>query len=125
MENINWEEIKENFRKSIELKKKKENMSIKIIIKEPIIEENLIVGNILKNENEMKQSLSAFINEGRPIDCDVEVNQDERYIKLKFKDNELWEKTYEFFNDLFFGDYLKKMVEVMMGAFRGMFGKDN
>lgn len=121
MENINWEEIKETLQNAVELEKT-EDLMIKLIIKEPNIEENLMVGNMLKNENEMKQFLSAFISEGRPIDCDVEVNQDERHIILKFKDKELWEKIYEFFNDLFFGDYLKKMVEAMMGAFGGMYG---
>ena len=78
---------------------------------------------MLKSEDEMKQSLSAFINEGKPIDCDVEVNQKERYILLKFREKRIWIKTFELFNDLFFGDYLKKMIEAMMGAFGGMFSK--
>jgi hypothetical protein len=123
MENLNWDEIKENLRKSVKLDKKMEDLSIKITIKKSNIEENQFIGKMLKNEDEMKQSLSAFINEGKPIDCDVEVNQKERYILLKFREKRIWIKTFELFNDLFFGDYLKKMIEAMMGAFGGMFSK--
>ena len=123
MENLNWDEIKEDLRKSVKLDKKMEDLSIKITIKKSNIEENQFIGKMLKSEDEMKQSLSAFINEGKPIDCDVEVNQKERYILLKFREKRLWIKTFELFNDLFFGDYLKKMIEAMMGAFGGMFSK--
>lgn len=125
MENLNWDEIKETLRKSIKLDENMENLSIKIIILESNIEENQFIGKILKSEDEMRQSLSAFINEGKPIDCNVEVNQEERYILLKFREKEIWNKTLELFNDLFFGDYLKKMIEAMMGAFGGMFSKED
>ena len=37
----------------------------------------------------------------------------------------MWKKTLKLFNDMFFGDYLKKMIEAMMGAFGGMFGKED
>ncbi len=125
MEHLNWEEIKENLRKAVELEKIMNNLSIKITIKESNIQENQYLGKMLKNEDEMKQSLSAFINDGKPIDCDVEINQEERYILLKFREKKMWKKTYELFNDLFFGDYLKKMIEAMMGAFGGIFGRED
>ena len=124
MENLNWDEIKEEFRKAVKLNKNHNDLSIKIIIKTSYIEENQLVGSMLKNEEEMRQSLSAIVNGGQPIDCDIEVNQQEKSILLRFREKKFWEKTYEFFNELFFGDYLKKMIDAMMGAFGGMFGKD-
>ena len=125
MENLNWDEIKEELLKAVELNKNKDDLSIKIIIKTPYIEENQLVGSMLKNEDEMRQSLSAIMNGGQPIDCDIDVNQQEKFISLRFKEKQFWEKTYEFFNEMFFGDYLKKMVDAMMGAFGGMFGKED
>ncbi|TFG29042.1 MAG: hypothetical protein EU532_03940 [Promethearchaeota archaeon] len=125
MENLNWDEIKEELRKAVELNKNKDDLSIKIIIKTPYIEENQLVGSILKNEEEMRQYLSAIVNGGQPIDCDIEVNQQEKYILLRFREKKFWEKTYEFFSEMFFGDYFKKMIDAMMGAFGGMFGKEN
>jgi len=121
MENFNWEEIKEKLVKAVKLEKNKADLSVKIIIKELDIEDNQIIGNILKSEKEMKQSLAQFINQGKPVNCEVEVNQDEKFILLKFNEIKMWQKTYEFFNDFFFGDYLKKMIEAMMGAFGGIF----
>ena len=125
MEHLNWDEIKENLQKAVELEKIMNDLSIKITIKDSNIQENQYLGKMLKTEDEMKQSLSAFINDGKPIDCDVEVNQEERYILLKFREKKMWKKTYELFNDLFFGDYLKKMIEAMMGAFGGIFGRED
>ena len=125
MEHLNWDEIKENLQKAVELEKIMNDLSIKITIKDSNIQENQYLGKMLKTEDEMKQSLSAFINDGKPIDCDVEVNQEERYILLKFREKKMWKKTYELFNDLFFGDYLKKMIEAMMGAFGGIFGSED
>jgi len=125
MENFNWEEIKEALRKAVELEENDEDLSVKIKIKEPNIEEAQMVGDMLKSEDEMRQSLSAFINQNQPIDCDVEVNQEEKYILIKLREVQMWKKTLKLFNDMFFGDYLKKMIEAMMGAFGGMFGKED
>jgi len=125
MQNFNWEEIKEKLQKAVEIESNKEELSLKIKIKELNVEGAEMIGDMLKGEEEMKQSLAAFINENQPIDCDVEVNQVEKYIFLKFKDVEMWKRTVDLFNDMFFGDYLKKMIEAMMGAFGGMFGKED
>lgn len=125
MEDFNWKEIKEKLQKAVEIESNEDELSVKINIKEPNIEEALMVGNILKSEDEMRQSLSAFINQNQPIDCDIEVNQEEKYISIKFNNKTLWNKTRNLFNDMFFGDYLKTMIEAMMGAFGGIFGKDD
>ena len=124
MENLNWEEIKEQLQKAVKLEKKKEDLSIKISILESNIEENQMVGGMLKDEDEMKQSLGQFLGKKEPLDCDIEINQEERTMLLKFKEKKDFKKVYHLLNDLFFGDFLKKMIEAMMGAFGDMFGQD-
>jgi hypothetical protein len=124
MKQFNLKEIKEKLQKAVEIKSDQEDLSVKLKIKEPNIEGVLMVSDMLKSEDEMRQSLSAFINQNQPIDCDIEVNQKEKYILLKFRNKEMWNRTITFFNDMFFGDYLKKMIEAMMGAFGAMFGKE-
>ena len=123
MENFNWDEIKQKIQKAVKIEANEKELTIKIKILEPHIEEAQMVGDMLKSEDEMRQSLSAFINQNQPIDCDIEVNQEEKYIFIKFREKQFWEKTHQLFNEMFFGDYLKKMIEAMMGAFGGMFGK--
>ncbi len=125
MEDFNWKEIKEKLQKAVEIEVNEKELAVKIKILEPNVEEAQMVGNMLKSEDEMKQSLSAFINQNQPIDCDVEVNQEEKFIEIKFREKEFWEKTHQLFNEMFFGDYLKKMIEAMMGAFGGIFGKED
>jgi hypothetical protein len=124
IENFNWEEIKEKLSKAVLLEKKIEDLTIKIKILDPLTDENPIIGNMLKTDSEIKRMLAQFANEGKSVDCDVFVNQVEKIIEVKLRDKEMWEKIYNFFNDLFFGDYLKKMVEAMIGAFGGMFGRE-
>lgn len=124
MENLNWEEIKEQLQNAVKLEKKKEDLSIKISILESNIEENQIVGGMLKDEDEMKQSLGQFLGKKEPLDCDIEINQEKRTMLLKFKEKKEFKKVYNLLNDLFFGDFLKKMIEAMMGAFGDMFGQD-
>lgn len=124
MENLNWEEIKEQLQEAVRLEKKKDDLSIKISILESNIEENQMVGGMLKDEDEMKQSLGQFLNKKEPLDCDIEINQEERTMLLKFKEKKDFKKVYNLLNDLFFGDFIKKMIEAMMGAFGDMFGQD-
>jgi len=61
MEELNWEEIKAKLQKSIKLEKNEKDLSVKIIVLEPNIQDDQIVGNMLKNEAEMKQSLTQFL----------------------------------------------------------------
>jgi hypothetical protein len=124
MENLNWEEIKEQLQNAVKLEKKKDDLSITIAILESNIEENQMVGGMLKDEDEMKQSLGQFLGKKEPLDCDIEINQEKRTMLLKFKEKKEFKKVYNLLNDLFFGDFLKKMIEAMMGAFGDMFGQD-
>ena len=125
MENFNWEEIKEKLQKAVNMENKRDDLSIKITIKESNIEENELIGNMLKSEVEMKQLIARFVNQGNPVECEVEVDQNQKFILIKFRDEQMWKKTYDLFNDMFFGNYLKKMIEAMMGAFGRMFGPED
>jgi hypothetical protein len=124
MENLNWDEIKEQLEKAVKLEKNDDDLSVKIIILEESLEENKMIGNMLKGEDEMKQSLGQFLGNNEPLDCDIDINQDEKYIKMVFKKKKDFKKVYTLLNDIFFGDFFKKMLEAMMGAFGNMFGND-
>ena len=43
---------------------------------------------------------------------------------MKFEDAEQFNQVYELLHEMFFGDFFKKMLEAMFGAFGRMFGKD-
>ena len=125
MEKFNWEDITEKLRKAVKLEKNKEELTIKITILEPNIEDNQMVGGMLKDQESMKQSLGQFINNGKPVECEVEINNEQKYIILKFKDTSFYKKTYDLFYNMFFGDYFKEMIEAMIEAFGGFFGGDD
>ena len=122
IKDFNWDEVKEKFEKAVKLEEKKDNLSIKITILEANIEENQMVGSMLKSEEEMKRGLSQFLGNKEPIDCYIDINQDEKWMLLKFKNKKDFNKVYNLLNDIFFGDYLKKMMEALMGAFGQTFG---
>jgi len=122
--NFDWDEIKEKLSKSIKLDKKEEELSIIIQILEENIEENQMVSNMLKGEEEMKRELGKLLGSG-PLDCEIDLNEEEKRITMRFKDEGEWKKVHELLHEMFFGDFFKKMMEAMMGAFGGMFGADD
>ncbi|MBD3255726.1 MAG: hypothetical protein GF383_11585, partial [Candidatus Lokiarchaeota archaeon] len=117
MEGFNWDEIKEQLRKAVKLEKIEDDLLIKLTVLESNIEENKMVGGMLKSEEEMKRSLGQFMGKQEALDCDIDINQDEKFITLKMKSEEEFKKVYELLNDLFFGDFFKKMIEAMMEVF--------
>lgn len=122
MGNMNWDEIQDQLKKAIKLDKNKEDLTVTITVLEENIEQNQMVGGLLKGEAEMKQGLSQFL--GHPLDCDVSINEADKIITMTFKNKKDWKKVHEFLNEMFFGDFLKKMMEAMMGAFGDMFKGD-
>ncbi len=124
MENFDWDEIKEELRKAIKLEKNDDDLYVSIKVLEESIEDNKMIGSMLKGENEMKQSLGQFLGKNEPLDCEIKINQEEKQIMMVFKKKKEFKKVYELPNDIFFGDFFKKMMEAMMGAFGGMFGND-
>ena len=122
---LNWDEIKEKLEKAVKLEKNSDDLSINIIILESNIEENQKIWGMLEGEDEMKRGLAQFLGKKEPLDCDIEINQEEKTMLLKFRNKEDFKKVYNLLNDLFFGDYLKKMFEALMGAFGQSFGDFN
>ena len=69
MENsLNWDEIKEKLGKAIKLEKNKDALTVKITILESNIEEDKMVGNMLRDEESMKQSIGQFLGSNEPLD---------------------------------------------------------
>ena len=44
---------------------------------------------------------------------------------MKFANKKQFKNVYKLLDSMFNGDFLKKMIEAMMGAFGGMFGGDD
>lgn len=119
-----WDEMKEQLEKAIELKKDKDNLTITIKILESNVEDNEMVGGMLKGEDEMKQSLGQFLGEKEPLNCEIDIDEEEKQITMKFENKKEFKKVYELLHDMFFGDFFKKMLEAMFGAFGNMFKQD-
>jgi len=122
MEELNWEEIKAKLQKSIKLEKNEKDLSVKITILEPTVQDDQMIGNMLKNEDEMKQSLTQFLGKKKLLDCDIKINQPGKNLKLTFRDKMDFNSVHNLLNDMFFGDYFKDMVEALKGAFGESFG---
>ena len=103
-------------------------LSIKIVflVSEEELKENSMVGSMVQGEDVMKQSLSQYMGKKEPLDCEIEMsdNPDNKFVKITLKKKKDYKKTYKLLNEMFFGDFFKKMLEAMMGAFGNMFGGD-
>ena len=121
IKDFNWDEIKEELRKAVKLEKFKDDLSVKITILAENIEETQMIGDVLKEEEEMKRSFGQFLGMDTPLECDIEMNQDDKYIIMKMKTKKDFKKVHKLLNDMFFGDFFKKMIDAMMGAFKGVF----
>jgi len=120
IKDFNWDEITEDLKKAVKLEKFKDELSVKITILAENIEENQMVGDVLKEEEEMKRSFGQFLGRDAPLDCDIEMNQDEKYIIMRMKTKKDYKKVYKLLNEMFFGDFFKKMIEAMMSAFKDL-----
>ena len=120
IKDFNWDELKEQLQKAIKLEKLDNDMAVKITILETNIEENQMVGDILKDKEDIKSSFGQFLGMNGPLDCDIEINQENKYIMMKMKNKEDYMKVYSLLNDMFFGDFFKKMIEAMMDAFKDL-----
>ncbi len=115
---IDWKEIKQKMKELVKLEKNKKEKYVKVImIGVDDVREDEMVGKMLQGEEEMKQTIYQYVADGKEIDVDIDINEDEKFMKLTFKEEKWVDKTYKLYNDLFFGDFLKKMVEAMMDVF--------
>ena len=119
---INWKEIRQKMKELIKLEQNKKEKYMKLImIGADDVREDEMVGKMLQGEDQIKQTINQFVAGGEEIDCDIEINEDEKFMKITFKEEKWVKPVYKFFEDMFFGDFLKKMIEAMMEAFsKGM-----
>ncbi len=118
--NFNWDEIKEQLQNAVKLEQNNNDLTVKIIILEANVEENKMVGDILKGKEEMKHSFGQFLGLNGPLDCEIIINHDENNVMLKMKNKEDYEKVFNLLKDMFSGDFFKNMLDAMMGAFKGL-----
>lgn len=118
--NLDWDEIKEKMKEAIELKKDENKKIVTIKIKADI-QENEMVTKMFSGSEELKQTLNQFVGKGEPIECDVKFNEEEKTMVLEnFQDKKITKEVYDFFHELFFGDFLKNLIEQMTNAFKEM-----
>ena len=80
-----------------------------------------MIDKMVSDEQGLKQTLAQFVGKGEAVGCDIKFNDAENTISLEnFKDDKIAKKVYEFFNEMFFGDFLKNLMEQMMNAFKNM-----
>ena len=85
MDGFNWDEIKEQLSNSVKLEKNDDDLSIKIQVLADDIQENQMIGGMLQGEEQMKQSLGQFLGSDKPIEFDIEINEEEKYTLMKFE----------------------------------------
>ena len=121
-QDFNWDEIKKKLEEAVKLERNDNDLSIKIILLVSNIQEDEMVGGMLKGEEEMKKSLGQFLNKKEPLNCEIEINEEDKSMLLKFEKKKEFKQVYELLNEMFFGDFFKKMIEALMGAFGDAFG---
>jgi len=115
---IDWKEIKKKMKELIKLEHNKKEKYMKLLmIGTDDVREDEMVGKMLQGEEQIKQTINQFVADGEEIDCDIEINKDDKYMMITFKEEKWVKQVYDFFDDMFFGDFLKKMIEAMMEAF--------
>lgn len=125
IKDFNWDEIKKSLQKAIKLERNYDNLTIVISVLEENLKENQFVGNFIRSEKELKKSLQRYLGKQSSLNCDIEINNTNNKVSIKFFDTKDYNEVFNLLNDIFFGDYLKDMIEAMMGAFGRMFGKED
>ena len=122
MEGMNFDEIQKQLSEAVKLENNDDDLTIKINIIADNLEENQMMSQMMSSEDQMKQQFGQFLGQEGALDCDITMNSEDKNIVIALKNKEDYEKLYELLNNLFFGDFFKKMMEAMMGAFGDMMG---
>lgn len=122
--NLDWEQIKKDMEKSINLKIDEEAFLVRIDILDEEFIKKQMSGSLIQNEASLKQLMEGYI-EDKSIDPEIEINREENYILLKLDNREDTFIIYNFFKEFFFGDILKDMIEALFGAFGAMYGTND
>jgi len=120
--NLDWEKIKEDMKRSINLTINKDTHSVRIDILDEKFIEDQMSGNLIQSEASLKHLMNGYIE--KTINPKIEVNREENFIILELENEEDTQKIYDFFYKFFFGDILKNMIEALFGAFGSMYGTD-
>lgn len=120
--NLDWEKIKEDMKKSINLTINKNTHSVRIDILDEDFIENQVSGNLIQSEASLKQFMNGYIE--KTIKPKIKVNRDENFIILELNNKEDTQIIYDFFSKFFYGDILKNMIEALFGAFGSMYGTE-
>jgi hypothetical protein len=122
-ENIEWEKIKEDMKKAINLTIDQEKNQVKIEILDKELIDNQLSGNFIQNEVSLQKLLKGYV-EDKTIKPKITINQERNHILLDFNNQQDAHTIYNFFEKFFFGDILKTMVEALFGAFGGIYGNE-
>ncbi|MHA1299346.1 MAG: hypothetical protein ACTSO9_07930 [Candidatus Helarchaeota archaeon] len=116
--NLNWDDIKRQMEESVELEEG--NRVVKIKFKGDV-QQNQMIEKMVSSEQGLQQTLNQFVGKGDPVDCNINFIESENAVVIEnLKDEEITHKVYEFFKDMFFGDFLKNLIEQMFNAFKNL-----
>ncbi|MFX0136850.1 MAG: hypothetical protein ACFFDN_24650 [Candidatus Hodarchaeota archaeon] len=115
--NLDWDSIKEQIKDAVEIEKDESKKQVKIKFKGDI-SRNPMVDKMVGDDEGLQKTLTQFVGKGEQIDCNIKfIEAENAFLLENFKDEKTTNAVYEFFNDLFFGDFLKNLMEHMMDAF--------
>jgi len=115
---LNWDDIKKQMKESVELEEGDKEIKIKF---KGDVKENQMIDKLVSTEQGLQQTMTQFIGKGEPVDCNIKFIEGKNTILMEnFKDKEITHKVYEFFNEMFFGDFLKNLMDQMINAFKDM-----
>ncbi|MHA1785484.1 MAG: hypothetical protein ACTSVY_05950 [Candidatus Helarchaeota archaeon] len=121
---IDWKEVRDKMKELIKIEKDTKKYWVKLTMLGEEARKDEMIGKLIENEDQMKQTLDQFIGQDVPIDCEITFNEDDNYMLIQLEEKKSTNKVYDFLEDLFFGDFLKKMFEAMMKAFEENFDID-
>ncbi|MFO7795629.1 MAG: hypothetical protein ACQERB_01910 [Promethearchaeati archaeon] len=122
--NIEWEKLKKVLNDIIEISLDEDSSSVKINISDKDFMESKLGRNLIGSEDSINLLLNNYIKD-KNIKPKIEINREENSILLSLDNNHDAKKIQKFFEDFFFGDILKNMIEALFGAFGGMYGTEN
>ncbi len=115
--NLDWDSIKEQIKDAVEIEKDEAKKLVKIKFKGDI-SDNPMVGKMVGDDTGLQDTLTQFVGKGEQIDCDIKfLDAENTFLLENFKDEKTTNQVYDFFNELFFGDFLKNLMDQMMDAF--------
>ena len=111
---FDWKEISEKMKELVRIEKNINEMWVKIKMLGEDVRKDEMLGKLIQGEAQIKNTLTQFVGDGELIPCTVEFNEDENYLLIKLEDARLTKKVHAFFENLFFGNFLREMFEAIL-----------